>query len=164
LLGRHVEAVEVPLPGAIFSPAVRGLHGSPWSRSRIEQFERESEDTALRIKVERLAARVPKREVAEYEPGDSRGFDEIFRAPKDHRGDAVRFEVPGRQTDGLVADRSGGDKDGRIDTVLAGQGENLGRISLDGEALTAEGRDRVEAFVQVANAPIGGSFFRPVQR
>ena len=72
--------------------------------------------------------------------------------------------MPGRQTDGLVTDRSGSDQERRIDTVFTTEFKDLWSVSLRGEALTPQGRHREDAFVQDADLAFSGGLFRALKR
>lgn len=72
----------------------------------------------LHLDIEGTAAGIAKREVGKQEASDAAVFDDVPGTTDDHSGDAIRFEVSGNQTHGLVTDRSNRDEDGGIDRIL----------------------------------------------
>lgn len=94
------------------------------------------EDLALLGDVPGLAARGTEGEVDEHEAGNAAVLDDVARGADDHRRDAILLEIAGDQTHGLMADGSSRDEDDRIEAILAGIGESLGRFLGQHLALT----------------------------
>src|SRR6185295_14221229 len=99
--GRLVE--ERPLLGeALLLPRVlvpgvrRDQRGG--RRSGREQIEAKAYDVALHEGIERRAARIAEREVAEDEARHAAVLDDVARAAEHDRRNAVGLEVPGDQT------------------------------------------------------------------
>jgi hypothetical protein len=70
------------------------------------------------------AGTVSQREVAEQEPWDAAGFDDVFRAAHDDGGDAVGLEMARDQAQALVADGAVGHEEGCVDVVSLAAGKD----------------------------------------
>ena len=118
------------------------------------------QNAALRLVVKRLAAGVAEWEVTEHEPRHATLLDDVAGGADDDGRDAVRFEVPGYQTHGLVADRSDTDQDRGVDLCLTHPLEDHGRVALDRLALAAHRWYAVELLSESADAARGGGFLQ----
>ena len=108
----------------------------------------------LHLAVVRNAAGVTERKVLEQESWDSTLVDDVTGRADNDRRNAVRFQISGRQTDGLVTDRSDGYEEGDIDAVFAAQPQDLRGIHRAGAAVAVLGRHPVEAMRQAAKAAL----------
>ncbi len=130
----------------------------------FEQVKAEADDGALHGDVVRLAARVAEREVSEDEARHAAMLDDVTRRAEDHGGDAVRFEVTGDQTHGLVAHGSERHQDGRIRTVLAAAAQDLRRVALLRSSLAVLGGHTMQPLRQTPDSSCSGELVQPVHR
>ncbi len=106
--------------------------------------------------VVRSAARIAEWEIGEQETGDTALFDDITGAPNDDGGKTDLLQVAGNQTHGLVTDRSEGNQQHQVDTVLAAPATDLFGVG-HGEALAVAGGDTEETTVGLPDpALVGG--------
>mgnify|MGYP003347131234 CR=1 FL=1 len=98
-----------------------------------------------------MAAGVAEREIGEQEPRHAAVLDDIARRADDHRRDAVRFQVAGDQTHGLVADRSQRGEDRGLGFVFLQAAQDLGGVLFDRLAMAVVGGGAVEAARQAAD-------------
>ena len=107
----------------------------------------------LRCRIVRPAGRIAEREIAEQEPRHADIFDDVLGASHDDRRDAVRFEVTGGQTHGLVTHRSNRDENSGVHFVFAQPRQQLRAILFEGHAVAAVGRRAVKARRHLADPP-----------
>ena len=98
----------------------------------------------MRALILRAAARIAQGEIAEQKPRHADVFDDVLGASQDNRRDAVRFEVTGGQTHGLVTHRSNRDENDGVDLVFAHPRQELRAVLVEGGAMAAVGRSAVE--------------------
>ena len=134
-----VQAPEIGLPGIVVRPRLRGYGGGARRIGVIEHRERAADGGRLRITVERFACGVPERKVAEPESRHADMLDDVPGAAQDDGGDSMRFQVPGDQTDRLVADRSRWHEQCRLGIEITRRCKRCGCILLHRDTLTAVG-------------------------
>ena len=86
-----------------------------------------------------------RQEIGEEEAGDTAVFDDVPGRSDDHGRDAVRFEMSGDQTHGLVADGSKRAEKRGIGAVDPQSRQHFRRIFGQGLALAVLGRHAMEA-------------------
>ena len=106
-----------PLAG--FVPAKGRLQRRQRIARGLKQVEGHADDGPLHILISRLAARIAERKVGKDKARHPALLNNITSRAEDDRRNAVRFEMPGDQTHGLVTYRSQGDQQGNIDPILA---------------------------------------------
>src|SRR6185312_11653230 len=92
-----------------------------------------------------MTARIAKREIGKEEAGNTAIFDDVPGRSDDNRRNAVRFEMSGDQTHGLVADGSKRTEERAVGAVVAQPLQDLRRNILGRAALAVLGRHAVEA-------------------
>ncbi len=122
----------------------RRLHRCTGGWGALQDLQSELEGGALRGHIKGFAGGVAKREIAEQQTRHTAVFHDILGTAHNHRRDAMRFQVPGDQTHGLVAHRSSGHDEGGVDLVLLAAVQNLRAIRLQRDALTAIRRHAME--------------------
>ena len=93
-----------------------------------------------------MPARIAQWEIAEEKARHAAMFDDVPGRADDHGRDAVRFEMTGDQTDGLVADGSKCCENRRVDLVFAQSPQDLRCVVLVRLPMTVIGRCTVEAW------------------
>ena len=76
------------------------------------------DDRCLHIGIPRVTAGIAQRKIDKKKPCDTAVLHNIERRANDYSRDAVRLEMPGDQTHGLVTDWSERGEQGRIGLVL----------------------------------------------
>ena len=152
------------LPRVIGAPLVRIDDGRSRRRRRLEQLETEREHLALHENVERAARRISEREIAEDEARDAAPLDDVARTAEHDGRNTVRFQMPSRQTGGLVTDGSDGRQHGDVHAVLAHLAQDQRRIDGHRLALAVLGVNHLEARRHGSDASGRDAFLKPRQR
>lgn len=134
----------VACPPGLVWPRERGLDRGAGKSGAFEKVKRHPRDGSLHPDVAWCSAGIPQWEVSEEEPGHAALLNDVARGAKYHRRYAVRFQVPGDQTHGLVAHRSEANQQCGIDTVLTAPAEQGRGINGVGLALTVRRGNAVE--------------------
>ena len=142
-----------PLAG--FVPAKRRLQRRQRIARGLKQVEGHANDGPLHVFISRLAARIAKRKVGKDKARYPTLLNNIARRAEDDRGNAVRFEMSGDQTHGLVTHRSQGDQQGNIDPVLTTEVEHGRGILVNSPSCTIDSGHAVKARRQAAKPTFG---------
>lgn len=142
-----------PLAG--FVPAKGRLQRRQRIARGLKQVEGHADDSPLHILISRLAARIAERKVGKDKARHPALLNNIAGRAEDDRGNAVRFEMPGDQTHGLVTHRSQGDQQGNIDPILATKVEHGRGILMNGPPRTIDSGYTVKARRQAAEPAFG---------
>ena len=142
-----------PLAG--FIPAKGRLQRRQRIARGLKQVEGHADDSPLHILISRLAARIAEREVGKDKARHPALLNNITGRAEDDRGNAVRFEMPGDQTHGLVTHRSQGDQQGNIDPILTTEVEDGRGILVNSPPRTIDRGHAVKARRQAAKPAFG---------
>ena len=142
-----------PLAG--FVPAKGRLQRRKRIARGLKQVEGHADDGPLHVLISRLAARIAERKVGKDKARHPALLNDIARRAEDDRRNAVRFEMPGDQTHGLVTHRSQGDQQGNIDPVLTTEVEHGRGILVDSPPRTIDRGHAVKARRQAAEPAFG---------
>ena len=121
----------------------------------LKQVEGHADDSPLHVLVVGPAARITERKVGKDKARHPTLLDNIAGRAEDDRGNAVRFEMPGNQTHGLVTYRSQGDQQGNIDPVLTTEVEHGRGIFVHSLPRTIDRGHAVKAPRQAAEPAFG---------
>ncbi len=142
-----------PLAG--FIPAKGRLQRRQRIARGLKQVEGHADDGPLHVRVTRLAARIAERKVGKDKARYPALLNNIAGRAEDDRGNAVRFEMPGDQTHGLVTHRSQGDQQGNIAPILATKVEHGRGILMNSPPRTIDRGHAVKARRQAAEPAFG---------
>ena len=121
----------------------------------LKQVERHPDDSPLHGLVARLAARIAEGKVGKDKTRHAALLDNIARRAEDDCGNALRLQMSGDQTHGLVTDRSQGDQQGNIDPILTTEVEDGRSILVNSLARTIDRGHAVKARRQAAKPAFG---------
>ena len=142
-----------PLAG--FIPPKRRLQRRKRIARGLKQVEGHADDSPLHVLISRLAARITERKVGKDKARHPTLLNNIAGRAEDDRGNALRFEMPGDQTHGLVTHRSQGDQQGNIDAILTTKVEDGRGILVNSPPRTIDSGHAVKARRQAAKPAFG---------
>ena len=142
-----------PLAG--FVPPKRRLQRRKRIARGLKQVEGHADDGPLHVRITRLAARITERKIGKDKTRHPALLNNIAGRAEDDRGNALRFEMPGDQTHGLVTHRSQGDQQGNIDPILATKVEDGRGILVNSPPRTIDRGHAVKARRQAAKPAFG---------
>ena len=138
------------------------LKGRLQRRARVtrglKQVERHPDDSSLHVLVARLATRIAEGKVGKDKTRHAALLDNIARRAEDDCGNALRLQMSGDQTHGLVTHRSQGDQQGNIDPILTTEVEDGRGILVHSLAHTIDRGYAIEARRQAAEPAFGHVF------
>jgi hypothetical protein len=118
VFGEMIQIAKIPFPRGILIPPDRRLHRRVGRRSRFKYPQRQLERFALRLGIKRFPRCIPQGKITKQEAWNPAMLDDISGTAHNDGCNAMRFEVPGSQTHGLVAHGSIGHQNRRIDRIL----------------------------------------------
>ena len=101
--------------------------------------------------------------ILEQEPRHTALLDNVASRSNHYRRNAARFQMPCRQTDGLVTNRSQRDQDHHVDGVFLAKPKHFGCHYFTSTALTVIGRYAVVPRRQSIDAPLVGEVANGLQ-
>lgn len=153
-----VVEVQLPVVAAVLGPANGVLPGGACPGGAFQQAQRALQGELLGDPIEGPAAGVAQWDIGEREAWDPNRLDDVFGGTEDHGGEAFGLQVTGKQTHGLVTNRSNRHQQHHIGAIVTYQLGELGGVIFGGAALAANRRRTVEARRQPTQAAGGDRF------